>query len=69
MYICICKKITDYQIRKAVLDHSVSNVRELRYRLDACNQCGKCASEARQIIKETVGERLMLESHGLHAKG
>ncbi len=57
MYICICKNITDHQIRKAVLEHRVSSMRELRACLGACDQCGKCALAAREIIRETTKER------------
>jgi bacterioferritin-associated ferredoxin len=52
MYICICKNVTDGQIRKAVREKGVSNLRGLRRELGACDQCGKCAQEARQIIRE-----------------
>lgn len=57
MYICICKNITDHQIRKAVKDHRVSSMRELRSCLGACDQCGKCALAAREIIRDATKER------------
>ncbi len=60
MYICICKKITDRQIRKAVREDEVSNLRGLRTCLGACDQCGKCAAEARKIVRETIEERRVL---------
>lgn len=56
MYICICKNVTDTQIRKCVRDRGVKNLRGLRRELDACDQCGKCAGQARQIIAESVAE-------------
>ena len=59
MYICICKGVTDRQIRKAVLDHRVNSVREIRACLGACDQCGKCAAAARDIIRETTMERIL----------
>jgi bacterioferritin-associated ferredoxin len=34
----------------------VSNLRGLRRELGACDQCGKCASEARQIITQSLKE-------------
>jgi len=67
MYICICKKITDHQIRKAVLEHSVNNLRELRSCLGACDQCGKCAADAKNILKESAKERMVLDNHSLRA--
>jgi len=67
MYICICKKITDHQIRKAVLEQRVNNVRDLRSCLGACDQCGKCVAEAKAIIRESTDERILLENHSLQA--
>lgn len=67
MYICICKNVTDHQIRKAVYERDVSNVRELRACLGACDQCGKCARDARDVIREAAAEKTMMESHGAMA--
>jgi bacterioferritin-associated ferredoxin len=52
MYVCICKNITDGQIRKAIDEKGVSSMRGLRKELGACDQCGKCALEASQILRE-----------------
>lgn len=52
MYICICKNVTDGQIRQAVREKGVCNLRGLRKELGACDQCGKCALEARKLIRE-----------------
>jgi bacterioferritin-associated ferredoxin len=64
MYVCICKSVTDHQIRKSVLNHDVSTLRDLRRCLGACDQCGKCAPEAKRLIGETVRERSELERFG-----
>lgn len=56
MYVCICKNVTDGQIRKAVCEQGVNNLRGLRRELGACDQCGKCASEARQLIRSCLME-------------
>ncbi len=63
MYICICKKVTDHQIRKAVFERGVSNVRQLKTCLGACDQCGKCVRDARDIIRDAASEKKILESH------
>lgn len=57
MYICICKKVTDRQIRKAVQEQEITNMRGLRAKLGACDQCGKCAVEARELVRQCVQER------------
>ncbi len=71
MYICICKNITDGQIRKAVREGRVCNMRGLRRELGACDQCGKCALEARQIIRDCQRQRenQLADTHALAATG
>jgi bacterioferritin-associated ferredoxin len=56
MYICICKRVTDGQIRKAVEEQGVRNLRTLRRELGACDQCGKCAPDAKQIINDCLDD-------------
>ena len=55
MYACICKSITDSQIRHAVNEGACS-MRALCQNLGACSQCGKCAehvlSELRQALSD-----------------
>ncbi|GAB6047788.1 bacterioferritin-associated ferredoxin [Methyloparacoccus murrellii] len=67
MYVCICKSVTDSQIRKCVRDKGVRNLRGLRRELGACDQCGKCAPEARQLISECVDETRHHDRHLLTA--
>lgn len=58
MYVCICKKVTDRQIRQAVTEQRVHNLRTLRRELGGCDQCGKCAPDAKQIIRDTLDESI-----------
>jgi bacterioferritin-associated ferredoxin len=55
MYVCICKSITDAQIRSAVNEGACS-MRDLCQNLGTCSQCGKCAqhvlSELRQALSD-----------------
>lgn len=51
MYVCLCKGITDSQIRNAVAG-GLTSYRELRQTLGLSSQCGRCAVEARQIFRE-----------------
>ncbi|GAA6166386.1 bacterioferritin-associated ferredoxin [Sessilibacter corallicola] len=55
MYICICKGITDSQIREAVCS-GASSLRSVRQQLGAMTQCGKCAAQTRQLVNETISE-------------
>jgi len=53
MYVCICKGITDTQIRAAVQD-GASSIREIRNNLGVASQCGKCGILAREIVRESL---------------
>lgn len=56
MYVCICKGITDTQIRDFV-QSSGGNLRAVRNSLGAMTQCGKCALATREIVKQAMDER------------
>ncbi|HEY3700114.1 MAG TPA: bacterioferritin-associated ferredoxin [Spongiibacteraceae bacterium] len=53
MYVCLCKGITDSQIRDAVAD-GMTNYRELRAALGLSSQCGKCSLHAREIFRDSL---------------
>lgn len=50
MYVCLCKGVTDHQI-KASLSQGASTFRDVRDALGVGTQCGKCVCVARDIIK------------------
>ena len=52
MYVCICKSVTDKQIRRAAA-RGVDNLYELRDDLGVASGCGSCASTAQEILDET----------------
>jgi len=54
MYVCICKSVTDKQIRRAAAK-GVDNLYELRANLGVAAGCGKCASMAQEILDEAQG--------------
>ncbi len=53
MYVCLCKGITDTQIRAAVQD-GASSLREVNNALGVASQCGKCGIMARDIVRESL---------------
>ena len=53
MYVCLCKGITDTQIRAAVED-GANSIREVRNSLGVASQCGKCGILAREIVREAL---------------
>jgi bacterioferritin-associated ferredoxin len=55
MYVCLCKGITDSQIRAAIED-GASSFKEVRNTLGVASQCGKCGILTREILRETLLE-------------
>ena len=53
MYVCICRRITDSQIRKRCAE-GVSTFSELRAELGLASDCGRCGRYAREIIAEVA---------------
>ncbi|MDJ0878568.1 MAG: bacterioferritin-associated ferredoxin [Halieaceae bacterium] len=53
MYVCVCKGITDTQIRAAVED-GASSLRDVRNTLGVASQCGKCGILTREILRESL---------------
>ncbi|MBU13545.1 MAG: (2Fe-2S)-binding protein [Gammaproteobacteria bacterium] len=51
MYVCICRQITDQQIRDVCRD-GVTSMTDLRSRLGVASDCGKCGKLAKNIVKE-----------------
>ena len=56
MYVCICKSVTDKQIRRAAAG-GVDNLYELRESLGVASGCGTCASEAQDILNDSASGR------------
>jgi bacterioferritin-associated ferredoxin len=48
MYVCLCKGVTDSQIRSAA--ESGASIREIRDRLGVMTECGKCACLTKDIV-------------------
>jgi bacterioferritin-associated ferredoxin len=51
MYVCICNAVTEKEVRHAV-QLGASSLGDLREGLGVAECCGKCASCARQILKD-----------------
>ena len=56
MYICICKSVTDKQIRRAAAQ-GADNLYELRESLGVGAGCGSCTSLAQEILHESAARR------------
>ncbi|PWG61032.1 (2Fe-2S)-binding protein [Spiribacter halobius] len=55
MYVCVCKAVTDSQIR-AALDDGARSVGDLRRELGCCTGCGRCGPFVRAIVAEYKAE-------------
>jgi bacterioferritin-associated ferredoxin len=56
MYVCICKAVTDKQIRRAAAQ-GVDNLYELRESLGVASGCGSCAGMAQDILMQHQASR------------
>jgi len=54
MYVCICRGITDSQLRAAI-DDGARDMREVSRCLGVATQCGKCGRHARTLLKAAHG--------------
>lgn len=61
MYICICNKVTDKDIRTLV-DNGICNIEEIRKITNAGNQCGKCTHTLKEVVIEMKEEKELLIS-------
>ena len=50
MYVCVCRAVTDSQIREAMGEGACS-MRELRQRLGVASECGRCSQCALSILR------------------
>ena len=51
MYVCPCHGVTDREIREAA-ENGVTSMRQLGKEMGVGRQCGRCASTAREILRE-----------------
>ncbi len=55
MYVCLCRGITDQDIKDAV-ENGAESYREIRDLLNLGTCCGRCVPEARAIISDELAE-------------
>lgn len=55
MYVCLCRAVTDHQIRESV-QNGAHDFRAVREELDVGTCCGRCVPEARELIDETLAQ-------------
>ncbi|MCJ8146102.1 bacterioferritin-associated ferredoxin [Acinetobacter sp. A3.8] len=55
MYVCLCRGITDQDIKNA-MQNGAESIRDVREMLDLGTCCGRCVPEAKAIISEELAE-------------
>ncbi len=53
MYVCLCRGITDTQIKQAIESGKASCMRSLSKALGIAGDCGRCGKEARELLERT----------------
>jgi bacterioferritin-associated ferredoxin len=57
MYVCICRQVTDRDIRDAVVNEGARSMRDLQRGLGVASCCGCCAPCAREVLAVALRER------------
>ena len=60
MYVCVCNKVTDGQIREAC-DQGAFSVDCLKEQLKVATCCGRCHDCARRVLSDAQAERCRSE--------
>lgn len=55
MYVCLCRGITDQDIKDA-MQNGAESIHDVREMLDLGTCCGRCVPEAKTIISEELAE-------------
>ena len=71
MIVCVCRRITDHQIRQAAADGAVS-LECLQFELGVATECGRCADCASAVLCDARAakceSRGMYPIHAMHAQ-
>lgn len=62
MYVCLCKGVTQKQIRREVMN-GAATYDEIQARLEVGTCCGTCKDTALEVIDDTLRENLARESN------
>ncbi len=54
MYVCVCQAVTERQIHEAARD-GARTLKDLRRDLGVTSECGRCASCARDCLRQAHG--------------
>ena len=57
MFVCLCKAVTDHQIKDAV-ETGVSSFEDMQSHLAVSTVCGGCACEVKRVIEQKLKSEL-----------
>jgi bacterioferritin-associated ferredoxin len=57
MYVCICKAVSDQEIKEAVAK-GADDLAGIQAHLGAATNCGACVEHAQQVIDEALAQQL-----------
>ena len=60
MFVCLCKSVTDTQIKESIANGAQS-FKEVRSQLGVATQCCKCLPMARSIVDEALEKKYSLD--------
>jgi bacterioferritin-associated ferredoxin len=63
MIVCVCRRVSDQQIRQAVAEGAVS-LECLQFDLGVATQCGRCADCACKVLDDAKGACASGHAHG-----
>lgn len=53
MFVCICKSVTDHQIKDAV-EIGISSFEDMQWHLAVSTVCGGCTCEVKRVISQKL---------------
>ena len=54
MFVCLCRGVSDKEIRKLVIEKGISDMRTIRKCTSLGSQCGKCVPQAKVLLNEII---------------
>ena len=61
MYICVCKAVTDKQVKQAI-DNGACTRKQLYQCTGAGDVCGKCSTHLREMLDENRQGQLIMQA-------
>lgn len=57
MFVCLCKSVTDHEI-KASVEEGVASFEAMQQRLEVATVCGSCSCEVKKIMQAKIQKEL-----------